>query len=90
MPNRTTQTQSVTRAADYERAVAAERRLRPVVAIVDALVELVRPEDRMCSSCVWQKIVKPLIRPLVGWERGYPPEQAKDPTRPGPHGHPWT
>ncbi|MFC8517495.1 hypothetical protein [Streptomyces sp. NPDC057257] len=65
--------------ADYERALAAEPQLQAVVTTVDALCELVRPEDRMCSGCVWDTIVKPLARPLLGWDRGYPPESAKEP-----------
>jgi hypothetical protein len=33
----------------------------------------------MCYGCVWESIVKPLVLPLVGWERGYPPRAARDP-----------
>lgn len=82
MTNRTTQTRAdltATRAANYERALAAEPRLRAVVTVVDALTELVRPTDRMCSGCVWEKIVKPMVLPLIGWGRGHLPHQAKDP-----------
>lgn len=82
MTNRTTKIRTdltADRVANYDRALAAERRLRAAVAVVDALCALVRTTDRMCSGCVWETIVKPMILPLVGWERGYPPRQAKDP-----------
>jgi hypothetical protein len=62
----------------YDRAVQAEPQLRPIVRLVEALVDLRRPSDRLCAGCVWETIVKPLVSPLVGWGRGYPPEQAKD------------
>ena len=62
----------------YERALAAEPSLRPIVAVVDALCAFVRPDDRMCAGCVWGRIVKPLTTPLIGWSRGYPPEDAPD------------
>lgn len=67
----------------YDRALAAEPRLRAIVTTVDALIELVRPGDTMCSGCVWDAIVKPLAIPLIGWERGYPPDTAKDPSPDG-------
>jgi hypothetical protein len=62
----------------FQRALDAEPRLRPMVRLVDALCALVRPTDRMCSGCVWESIVKPLVVPLVGWGGGYMPEQATD------------
>lgn len=64
----------------YERALAAEPRLAAIVTAVDALAELARPADVMCAGCVWDGIVKPLATPLIGWERGYPPAAAKDPS----------
>ena len=33
----------------------------------------------MCAGCVWETILKPLVLPLVGWERGYPDAEAQDP-----------
>jgi hypothetical protein len=62
----------------FQRALDAEPQLRPVVRLVDALCALVRPTDRMCSGCVWESILKLLVEPWVGWERGYMPEQATD------------
>lgn len=62
----------------FVRALAAEHRLRPIVALVDALCDLVGPGDVMCAGCVWETIVKPLVRPLVGWERGCAGREAKD------------
>lgn len=64
----------------YQRALAAEPNLRIAVSVVDALTALVRPDDRLCASCVWELILKPLVSPLIGWERGYPPLSAADPT----------
>lgn len=69
------------RPSAHARAVTAEPRLQAVEAMVDALCELVRPADTMCSGCVWDTIVKPLATPLVGWGRGYEPKQARDPRR---------
>jgi hypothetical protein len=70
---------TTTTEASYDRALAAEPRLRPIVRIVDALCALVGPDHQMCSGCIWTGIVKPLVTPLVGWERGYAPDEAKDP-----------
>lgn len=72
-------TRTVTAKAGFDRALAADRRLEPIVRLVDALCALVGPEDEMCAGCVWEGIVKPLVTPLVGWERGYIEEEAKDP-----------
>jgi hypothetical protein len=63
----------------FDRALAADRRLRPIVRIVDALCALVGAEDEMCAGCIWTGIVKPLVTPLLGWGRGYAPTEATDP-----------
>ena len=42
----------MTYAADYERSLAAEPSLESAVALVDAMHDLVRPDDRMCACCV--------------------------------------
>lgn len=63
----------------YDRALAAEPALRAAVAVVDALSALRRPSDRLCANCAWEDIVKPIVTPLIGWERGYHPEPAADP-----------
>ncbi|MFC8408548.1 hypothetical protein ACFUG9_34035 [Streptomyces griseoincarnatus] len=64
---------------DYERALNADRRLRALADVVNALCEFIRPADTMCSGCAWDSLVKPLATPLIGWERGYPSEPAPDP-----------
>ena len=64
-----TTNQATTTTTDYQRALNAEPALQPVVDLVDALCALVRPSDRLCSGCVWERIVKPMVRPLIGWER---------------------
>lgn len=62
-------------AADaYARTLDAEPALRAVDRLVDALCALVRPTDALCHACVWDEIVKPLVTPLVGWERGVVPQ----------------
>ena len=72
-------TVAVSATAGFDRALAAERRLAPIVRLVDALCALAGPENAMCSGCVWTGIVKPLVSPLVGWKRGYLEDGAKDP-----------
>jgi hypothetical protein len=57
----------------YTRALDAEPRLQPIVAMVDALCALAGPDTRICSACAWEHIVKPLCMPLIGWERGRHP-----------------
>jgi hypothetical protein len=69
---------------NYRRALDAEPRLQPIERIVDVLCSIVRPNDQMCAGCVWELIVKPLTSNLVGWGRGYPTKQAKDPTPDAP------
>ncbi len=63
----------------YERAVLADRRLRAIDGLVSSLCLLVRSDDTLCHSCVWESMVQPLLTPLVGHERGYLPDVAKDP-----------
>lgn len=62
----------------YEKALAAEPKLRALDLAVRTMAALVRPGDRMCSGCAWSRIVKPLARPLIGNERGTVPTNAKD------------
>lgn len=71
------------RKAAYDRVLAAEPRLRAVVRVVDTFIQFVRPTDEMCHGCVWEVMVKPLVSPLVGFGRGYPPKIAKDPNPSG-------
>lgn len=55
---------------DFDRAVSLEPGLRAAVALVDTLCEFVQPDDQMCTGCVWETILKPLVSPLIGWSRG--------------------
>jgi hypothetical protein len=82
----TATTRKARQLAAYERALQAEPDLAAVVRVVDALCALVRPSDLLCHGCVWETIVKPLVSPLVGWRRGYPPEVAADPDSDKPSG----
>jgi hypothetical protein len=63
----------------YERALAAEPRLRAVENMVRAQVLFIRPGDTFCHGCYWERVLKPLVTPLVGWGRGEPHEDAADP-----------
>ena len=40
---------------------------------------MVGPDHEMCAGCIWERMVKPLVSPLLGWERGHPVGEAKDP-----------
>lgn len=60
----------------YTRALAAEPRLRTVERMVKAQVLYVRPADTFCHGCYWDGVLKPLVRPLIGWNRGEPHEDA--------------
>jgi len=73
-------TAQAVREAPYSRALAAEPGLKAVESLVDALCRLVRPEDTFCAGCAWERIVKPLLVPLVGWGREALLEQAADPS----------
>lgn len=68
-----------TEQTDYDRALDADYRLRALADFVTVLCQFVRPADTMCGGCAWETLVKPLAMPLIGWERGYQPEPAKDP-----------
>lgn len=68
------------RQALLERACAADREIRALDQVVTALcVAATIGDGPACSACVWERVVKPLAVPLVGWERGYPPAAANDP-----------
>jgi hypothetical protein len=71
-------TDTKTKPEAYERALAAEPQLRAIEAMVDALVALAPNDQPYCTACIWETILKPLVSPWVGWERGDVPEQAKD------------
>lgn len=63
----------------YVRAVDAEPQLEAIEALVDLLCAIAPTDRPFCCGCIWETILKPLVSPLVGWERGYPPGQAADP-----------
>jgi hypothetical protein len=62
----------------YDRALAAEPQLCAVEHIVDQLCERARPDDYERYGHVWVSVVKALVSPLVGDERGLIPRQAPD------------
>jgi hypothetical protein len=66
--------------SSYRRALVAEPRLVAISRMVDVLCSFVRPDDVLCAGCAWELIIKPLILPLVGWERGLLLESAEDPS----------
>lgn len=76
-------TKTVTTDAEaYRRAVDLEPRLLAVEAMVRALVALAPTDEPFCSGCLWSGVLKPLARPLVGWDRARPRLDAQ-PKRPG-------
>lgn len=67
---------------EYHRALAAEPMLRTIERMVDAFVALApsrQSKKAMCYGCLWGGVLKPLVRPYVGWDRAYPRKQAKNP-----------
>lgn len=62
----------------YDRALAAEPQLRAVERLVGQLCEQARPGDYERYGLVWGWIVKALVFPLVGHERGLIPRQVGD------------
>lgn len=66
----------------FDKACLLDRHLAVVNHIVGILCELVRPEDTMCAGCIWDTVVKPLITPYVGFNRGLPLREAQ-PYKPG-------
>jgi hypothetical protein len=54
--------------------------------LVTTLCEFVRPSDFLRHGCLWERMVKPLVRPLVGYERGFFPKVAADPPASGESG----
>ncbi len=65
----------------YDRALAADLQLCAVERLVDQLCEQAQPGDYERYGLVWEWIVKALVSPLVGWERGLIPRQAGDEPR---------
>ena len=66
----------------FEKALRAEPRLRAIDQMVRTFVALApsrRSNKTMCAGCIWELILKPLATPLVGWSRGRPPEQVREP-----------
>ncbi len=69
-----------TELAEFERALTAERDLRAADRMVTALCAEIRA-GRLCDRCAWSGIVKPLVSPPIGHERGYPTAEARDTER---------
>lgn len=66
----------------FDRALAAEPQLVAVALLVDRLCEQARPGDDERYGVVWEDVVKALVSPLVGDERGFIPRQAPDGPQP--------
>ena len=75
-----------TRADAYRRALAAEPGLKRLDHMVRLLAATAPKRKPFCCGCIWERILKPLASPLVGWTRGYPQEQASDPDADGTTG----
>lgn len=66
------------------RACAADAGIRALDHMVSALCAAARTTDGpACSACTWERLVKPLVMPLLGWQRGLPQLAALDPRQPG-------
>ncbi len=69
----------------FAKALAAEPRLHAVdrmVRMVVAMAPTRRSGKPMCSDCFWTNVLKPIVQPLIGWERGDPGEEPPE----KPHG----
>ena len=64
---------------DYDRALQAEPQLQVLERMVATLCATAPTGEPFCVGCIWECVLKPLVTPLVGWDRGYPPEQSRDP-----------
>jgi hypothetical protein len=64
--------------SDFDDILTAEPQLKAIDRMVRTQILFIRNQDEFCAGCYWTHILKPLVRPLVGWERGYPPKQAKE------------
>lgn len=67
----------------YRRALEAEPDLQALEAAVYVIAQTARPDEPFCPGCLWEEILKPLVTPIVGWERGAPRQQARDAAPPG-------
>lgn len=73
-----------TRLELLERACKADPGIRALDRAVTALCAAASAtEGPACSACTWERIVKPLVLPLIGWGRGLPSLPARDPRVPG-------
>lgn len=63
---------------DYRRALAAEPALLAAQNVVVFACTFTGPDDQMCNGCFWESTLKPLIHPLIGWERHAPEKNAPD------------
>jgi hypothetical protein len=64
--------------AAFHLALTAEPRLQAIDKVVRALATLAPTDQPMCADCVWTTVLRPLVRPWLGWGRGRTPEQAAD------------
>jgi hypothetical protein len=65
--------------SEYQRALAADRHLAAIEAMVDTQTLFLRPGDRFCAGCYWEHVLKPLVSCFVGWGRGARHLDAPDP-----------
>ncbi|WP_147944549.1 hypothetical protein [Microbispora sp. CSR-4] len=65
----------------WETLVACEPRLTALDMLVTRATQGVPDgEIKWCANRFFYSAIKPFLVQLVGWERGYPPEEALDPT----------
>lgn len=66
----------------FAKALAAEPRLQAVDRMVRMVVALAPAHGSgtpMCSDCFWTNVLKPIVEPLVGWERGIHDQADEEP-----------
>lgn len=53
----------------YEKALEKSQELKALEFVVKSFVELAPKGGVMCSGCIWDNAIKPLVLSIVGWER---------------------
>lgn len=55
------------------------RELRALNAMIEIQCRFIEEDDTFCAECYWE-VFKPLVTPVLGWGRGYPPHHEKEPS----------
>lgn len=64
----------------WENIAACEPRIAALDHLVQRAIKSVTPDETgWCANAFFGTVVKPFIVHLVGWDRGYPPDEVTDP-----------